>query len=630
MPRDPLSLFLGLFLAGGALLPQAVQDASWSELAQPPDTDGWTELLERDARLRFTSRSESQALGILERSTIPTSVRAAALMALGCSGSIRQRPRLESWAHEGSMLERRAAVLALGELRGGSEPLLRELASGSDKELGQCAVLALLRSGRQAPLAFVDGIAQADDHPLSEDASRLMVFREFPSASEPQPSSTLLLNLRWEAARRFGLVDNTPWSTLVLARLAADDEYLDEVVLRAASVIRKSGVRDHLMIELVEGRRPARLRAGVHALPAEMGDLIRHGLWKPAGVEEWRVILDEIDDHGIEVFCTDLLAHALAEPQVEWIAAGLLARAGDWSFLEQLSFDPADATVLERIEACEVYGSGRDPSFIARIEPMRQDDNPRVRAAALVAQARLGQREALEELRITFLTEDHPERENRIEMTTRTGRDGATLDLLDEFLPHVEGARRLRLAAFMAVAGRPSARWALREEIEGLPLEEAFSEEVVRALARGATSKDLELLAEGFPHPESDVLNIELGLALVRGGHPASLPLLRAALWKEPTDRRSFSRSALAGLLIVRSGGMHTLIDESQRPPAGASSRDLRRVGFAIGEWGGLEVLEDLARDLRAGSGDPVMQGAPGAAPFSGSSAGSPPVRRAP
>ena len=49
---------------------------------------------------------------------------------------------------------------------------------------------------------------------------------------------------------------------------------------------------------------------------------------------------------------------------------------------------------------------------------------------------------------------------------------------------------------------------------------------------------------------------------------------------------------------------------ELRAPPASASSNDLRRVGFAIGEWGGVAALEDLARDLHYASGHPALQGA--------------------
>jgi hypothetical protein len=36
----------------------------------------------------------------------------------------------------------------------------------------------------------------------------------------------------------------------------------------------------------------------------------------------------------------------------------------------------------------------------------------------------------------------------------------------------------------------------------------------------------------------------------------------------------------------------------------------LRRVGFAVGEWCGVEAVETLARELRFQSGHPALQGA--------------------
>jgi hypothetical protein len=54
--------------------------------------------------------------------------------------------------------------------------------------------------------------------------------------------------------------------------------------------------------------------------------------------------------------------------------------------------------------------------------------------------------------------------------------------------------------------------------------------------------------------------------------------------------------------------GLEALIDELDTAPRTAGDRDLRRVGFAIGEWGGLSAVEKLARERR--ETDPGLQGA--------------------
>jgi hypothetical protein len=52
------------------------------------------------------------------------------------------------------------------------------------------------------------------------------------------------------------------------------------------------------------------------------------------------------------------------------------------------------------------------------------------------------------------------------------------------------------------------------------------------------------------------------------------------------------------------------LVDELSRPPRQATSADLRRVGFAVGVWGGLAEVDHLAKQLRFNSGHPALQGA--------------------
>jgi hypothetical protein len=129
---------------------------------------------------------------------------------------------------------------------------------------------------------------------------------------------------------------------------------------------------------------------------------------------------------------------------------------------------------------------------------------------------------------------------------------------------------------------------------------------IVRALRRHPTSEDLEVMRKVFPSVAGEhLLDRELALALIEHGEPEVMPLLRTALWTMDRDV-----SLLAAGLIASVSGVRTLVDELRVPPRTATSGDLRRVGFAIGEWGGVEAVTALARDLRWSSGDPALQGA--------------------
>jgi hypothetical protein len=106
-----------------------------------------------------------------------------------------------------------------------------------------------------------------------------------------------------------------------------------------------------------------------------------------------------------------------------------------------------------------------------------------------------------------------------------------------------------------------------------------------------------------FPVEDSRSLNVELALALVQTRDPGAVGLLRQGIWRGP-----WNRSVLSAGLLVRHGGVQALHDELASPPAGATDVDLRRVGFALGEWGGLGEVDVLARRRRAS--DPALQGA--------------------
>jgi hypothetical protein len=66
----------------------------------------------------------------------------------------------------------------------------------------------------------------------------------------------------------------------------------------------------------------------------------------------------------------------------------------------------------------------------------------------------------------------------------------------------------------------------------------------------------------------------------------------------------------LAAGLFAETLGVRALREELERAPPAASSKDLRRVGFALGEWGGMSAVQELARTLRNNAADPALQGA--------------------
>jgi hypothetical protein len=96
---------------------------------------------------------------------------------------------------------------------------------------------------------------------------------------------------------------------------------------------------------------------------------------------------------------------------------------------------------------------------------------------------------------------------------------------------------------------------------------------------------------------------VELALVLIKYREPVALELLTSALWDD-----SWNRSVLAGGLLVKATSIFDLINDLDAAPRRTNDQDQRRVGFAIGQWGGLAAVEELARNRN--ERHPAVQGA--------------------
>jgi len=82
--------------------------------------------------------------------------------------------------------------------------------------------------------------------------------------------------------------------------------------------------------------------------------------------------------------------------------------------------------------------------------------------------------------------------------------------------------------------------------------------------------------------------------------------LLSAAVFGE-----NWHFGVLAAAVVEEHYGQNALMLWALQPPDGTGPGAMRRLGFAIGEIGQLDALEELTRRLGHGSADrPVLQGA--------------------
>jgi len=660
-PLLPLTALLALTFSASAqesarpARPAGVDEPSGetvSVYAQLQAVGEFAELVERDRRISFGPRTLGAAVRELERQDATNSTRAAALLALGAARAVSERGRIESHALEAELEVRQAAILALGELHSSDVAVLLQLV-GKRAAIAGYALFALARSGAPAGLAAVQEIASQSAHPLHAAAREALGFALDPPVESDV--ARVYLELRFDAARRFGLVDDQAWPTLLVEDLARDSRFLSLLVYRAAADLNRAGIKDHLLEVTLAGGAPERLRGVVAALPTELSRLIEADLYVPTERREWDALLDEIERRGIEALCLPILRRAWTDPGVRVKALQLLARARAPASLElvELGLRAADpASRAAAVHALAYFPSDKALPLLAELE---NDEELAVRSATLVVQYRLGSEDAAAKLREVLEVEltqraigeanrpktapgaERPARggarapaagDKRREPATSKPADGATkltpypreaLQWVEALLPaaadrrirdllavartRTPGALRQRVDAELAWHGDARSRAALRDVLRRQRPHGAAGARAVMALGRGAGLADLELLRELFPLGDEPEVDVELALALIASRDAAVQPLLRAALWSEP-----WNRSVLAGALMLHQGGIEALRSEVARPPSGITDRDLRRVGFALGEWGGAVEVDRLAG--RVSAADPALQGA--------------------
>ena len=185
----------------------------------------------------------------------------------------------------------------------------------------------------------------------------------------------------------------------------------------------------------------------------------------------------------------------------------------------------------------------------------------------------------------------------------RFAEDPRIARILLDALPLMEGPVALDTAIALANNGSMPARERLREFLrEGVPAGD-LGARAVRALASDMSEEDLAYIRHQFPLAGDFVVNEALAIALYELRDPVVVPLLRAGVWGG-----GFNESVLASGLLMEVSGARVLFDEIDRSHEGGTEEDVRRIGYALGLWGGIPALRELSSKRR--SGDPAVQGA--------------------
>lgn len=568
----------------------------------------WGALLARDARASWGMRTASSALAALEDRGATPARRAAAALALGAARQLQGRARVIELTAEKDPELKRAGIFALalyGDAR--DVPQLVDFAGRKAPQVAEAGAFALGLNGTPPALAALERLAKEPEGAAGQGARAALALRASPPVESELARS--YLDLRFEAARGHGLVDGQAWESLLLEDLASNQKFLSRVVYRTAAELTRPGIADHFLEVALAGAPPERLRGVVRAIPEQLAQLVEAGLFTPASEEEWRILVDEIERLRLEARTEPLLRRAWSVAAVRPQVAGLLARAGADRSLQLLELHLRSADARERALAAEALGGARDPSYVADLSALELDLDALVRSTALVARLRLGDTSVLATLRERAglsgerAMDLHPDAGAVLEALSRCGGEPSVRGLAAELLQRVPGGARVRLASELVLGGYEPARDVVREYLVQQRPTGELAVRSVEALGHQPSASDLALMRALFPLGDELEIDVELACALVRVGDSEVIPLLRAALWSEP-----WNRSVLSAALWIGVAGMEPLRMELQRPPPGTSPRDMRRVGFALGEWGGLAEVEWLG--ARIGPAEPGLQGA--------------------
>ncbi|TDJ69558.1 MAG: hypothetical protein E2O39_11400 [Planctomycetota bacterium] len=611
-PTDSLPIRLPALLL--AALPIGAQEPMEAAADTEPTSElTWQERVARDGRIGFTTNTVREARAVLVDPDAAPEHRATALLALGAAGAIGERPALQSAALEGSLDERVAAILGLGEMDratrdrfGASDHLLEEQLASTDERIAASALCALLRSGSPEWRARAVSLAAAPEERLGSAAAAMLDFVLHPEASRYHPVLDELLELRWDAARRFGTVDGLAWSAALMEELMREETFMDEVVLLSSTGLRFSGLRDHLLEILLGGHGPARLRAAMRAMPNKVQLLIASELWLPANDAEWRIIVDEAIRTGGAPLLPELFESAVRVRCVAPTAAGVLTRMGrDHGDLLVAALTVED----EELRARAAWGiaEGGLEQHVRLLRKLSDDSSPTVRASAIVARIRLGDKDAPEEAR-GFIEDSRGDDVGRgalLRALCTARRVPGVVGLLLQVEPLLSGTDRASVLACLHASGRIAGTAELRAAFRGVDPGSEAGLALLHEIGSFPSSEDLDFLAGLFPLEDELAANVEIAIALVHEGHPKVDALIPRAVWHEP-----WNRSVLAAAVVKDKAGMRRLIQMVDKPPGYATSEDIRRLGFAIGELGGLDAVRDLARNLGAGADRPALQGA--------------------
>ena len=605
----PLAHLGPLGVAAGALVVPAVG----AQEAAPPRGDG-LELFERNERTDFDRRSASIAREDFDDLDPGAPGRGVALLTLGAAGAVDARAlMLEEAGPSRDPEDRLAAIFALGEMGtriGPAIDALVDLSSDEDPTLRTAAMVALIRTGTDAGRQRVAEIAFGSDR-RAREARELLAFAADPRSADIPTAYRRLYLLRWDAARVYGFVDGEVWAAALLAELTDNEAFLEALTLQLVLDLKIRESKDHLLEALLGGGGVRRIIVSAQQMPIIVETMIESGVWRPADWKEWKWLMLTILHEELAYLFPRTIRMAVAQPATEAPAVALLqAKDGRFGDLVERALTNEDPSV--RALTAFALGASGNADYVQRLTEVSTDPVAWVRANAIGALVRLGAPVGVVKAG-QILAVPPDQREPRMasylfQVFERAAPDGDVLEFLQQIAPRVEGTDRAAVDAILLLHSRePVDTKVLRRELPGMAPTAPEAIIGARALSKRPGARDLRVMARLFPREKAVDMNLELASGLARSGHRSVEPMLQRAVWELP-----WNLSVLAAGVVKATYGQRTLISWAVNPPVDATEEDVRRLGYAIGEWGGMPAVDELRKRMNATSGAdlPALQGA--------------------
>ncbi len=587
--------------------------------AQAPDG---ARFYERDLRTSFDRRSATLARADLEELEPGAPGYESALFTLGAAGALESRAVLvestseftsESTLEAAATQDRLAAIFALGELKARVGPaidVLLALTTDDDPAVRTAAMVASIRTGVSAGRQHVATLAGGAGSAAGE-ARDVLAFAADPTGQGLPSAFRRLYQLRWNAARAYGFIDGAVWASTLMDELSENEPFLQALVLQLVLDLKIEGARDHLLEALLDGDGVRRIVVGAQRMPVVIESMIDAGVWRPADWKEWKWLMLTILHEELAYLFPRTIQLAVAQPSAAAAAVAFLQRSeGRYGELVERSLSHEDPSV--RALAAFALGAAGNPDYTARLLEVSEDPVAWVRANAIGALIRMGNVGG--NIRAGRILSLPPEdREPRMtsylfQVLERAAPDANVIEFLQDAAPRLDGPDRAAADAILLLYSRaPVETGVLRRELPGMVATNPEAIFGARALARRPGASDLRVMARLFPREGAADMNLALASGLAQSGHRSVEPLLQKAVWELP-----WNVSVLAAGVVRATYGERTLISWAANPPVETTEQDVRRLGYAIGEWGGMPAVEALRRRLNSAAGAdlPALQGA--------------------